>query len=333
MVLMLIGIFILSWSLTLGIRRYALANNIMDCPNHRSSHTTPTPRGGGLAFVTTFLIPLPLLAFFERLTTPIACTLFGAGLLTAFLGFLDDRRPIAAHWRLLGHFLVCTLAVFCMGGLPALSFFGYLVPVNMVMNILAVFYLIWLLNLYNFMDGIDGLAGVEAVSVCLCMAFIYQLKAEPALMLLPLLLAASVAGFLCWNLPPARIFMGDAGSGFLGLMLGLLSIQAAWCDSALFWSWLILLGAFIVDATMTLFIRMFRHEKVHEAHRNHAYQHATRCFGRHLPVTLAIGIINVLWLFPCALLVGLEYLDGLTGVLIGYAPLVILASQFKAGRS
>ncbi|MCF5585074.1 glycosyl transferase, partial [Pseudomonas syringae] len=126
-------------------------------------------------------------------------------------------------------------------------------------------------------------------------------------------------------------FMGDAGSGFLGLVLGVLSIQASWASSQLFWSWLILLGVFIVDATVTLFRRLLRGEKVYEAHRSHAYQFASRRYGRHLPVTLAVGLINLVWLLPVAMWVALKGGDGLTWTAIAYIPLVLLALRFRAG--
>jgi Fuc2NAc and GlcNAc transferase len=145
------------------------------------------------------------------------------------------------------------------------------------------------------------------------------------------LLGCAVAGFLFWNFPPARIFMGDAGSGFLGIILGILSLQAAWISSQLLWAWLILLGVFIVDATVTLIRRLVRGDKIYEAHRSHAYQFASRRFGRHLPVTSAVGVINLVWLLPIALCVTLFGLDGALGLIIAYIPLVILAIRFKAG--
>ncbi len=147
----------------------------------------------------------------------------------------------------------------------------------------------------------------------------------------PLLLSFAVAGFLYWNFPPAKIFMGDAGSGFLGVTLAIFSLQAAWASPSLIWVWVILMGVFIVDATFTLIRRLVRGDKVYEAHRSHAYQYASRKFGRHLPVTLTVGLINVVWLLPVALCVALLGLDGLLGVIIAYVPLVLLAWMFRAG--
>jgi len=138
-------------------------------------------------------------------------------------------------------------------------------------------------------------------------------------------------GFLIWNFPPARIFMGDAGSGFLGIILALLSLQAAWIESRLLWVWLILLGVFIVDATVTLFRRVLRGEKFYQAHRSHAYQYASRILGTHRPVTLAVCAINIFWLMPVASLVAAGKLDGIIGLVVAYLPLLLLAYRYKAG--
>lgn len=126
--------------------------------------------------------------------------------------------------------------------------------------------------------------------------------------------------------------MGDAGSGFLGITLGVLSLQASWVAPQLLWSWLILLGVFIVDATFTLLRRLMRGDKIYEAHRSHAYQYASRRFGRHLPVTLAVAALNLFWLLPIALWVGWGGLDGEVGLVIAYAPLIGLAVKYKAGE-
>jgi len=316
--------------LTWGLRRYALARHLMDIPNGRSSHTVPTPRGGGVAIVLSFLLAVLLLAVAGGLAWPITWALLGAGSGVAVLGFLDDHGHIAARWRLLGHFAAAIWALFWLGGLPPLNLFGSSVDLGWLGHGLAAIYLVWLLNLYNFMDGIDGIASVEAICVGLGGASLYGLLGAEELFVL-LLLAAAVAGFLLWNFPPARIFMGDAGSGFLGIALGVLSLQAAWVAPQLLWSWLILLGVFIVDATFTLLHRLLRGDKVYEAHCSHAYQYASRRFGRHLPVTLVVGAINLLWLLPIALWVGIGGLDGLAGLALAYVPLVLLAVKFKAG--
>lgn len=321
----------LSLVLTAVLRRYALARSIMDIPNARSSHAVPTPRGGGVAIVLAFLLALTLLIADSGTELNGIIALGGAGALIAIIGFMDDHGHIAARWRLLGHFLAAAWALAWLGGLPALEVFGARLDLGWFGAIVAAFYLVWLLNLYNFMDGIDGIASVEAICACLGACLLYWLGGFEQLLILPLLLAMAVAGFLYWNFPPARIFMGDAGSGFLGIALGVLSLQAAWVSSQLFWCWLILLGVFIVDATYTLIRRLSRGDKVYEAHRSHAYQFASRLYGKHLPVTVAVGALNLFWLLPVALCVMLLGLDGVLGVIIAYVPLVILAVRYRAG--
>lgn len=330
--LLIPAVAVLSLLLTAVLRRYALARSLMDIPNARSSHTVPTPRGGGVAIVLSFLLALPVLAALGGMSWAVACALLGAGGWVAVVGFLDDHGHIAARWRLLAHFAGAVWALAWLGGLPPLVVFGLPLNFYWLGHVLAVFYLVWLLNLYNFMDGIDGIAGVEAVTVCLGGALLYWLLGQGSLALLPLLLAAASAGFLYWNFPPAKIFMGDAGSGFLGLVLGILSLQAAWAAPQLLWCWLILLAVFVVDATFTLLRRLIRGDKVYEAHRSHAYQYASRRHGRHLPVTVAVLAINLIWLLPLALLVGMGYLDGLPGFLLASGPLIFLVIKYDAGK-
>lgn len=325
-------VFVTALGLTWLLRRYALASSLMDIPNARSSHSVPTPRGGGVAIVLSFLLGLPLFALLQGSPWAPTIALVGAGFWVAVLGFLDDHGHVAARWRLLSHFGAAMWALVWIGGLPPLQLFGTTVDLGWVGHVLAAVYLVWVLNLYNFMDGIDGIAGVEAVTVCLGGALLYVLLDRAELGVVPLLLAAASAGFLIWNFPPAKIFMGDAGSGFLGLVLGILSLQAAWLAPQLLWSWLILLAVFVVDATWTLLRRLLRGDKVYEAHRSHAYQYASRRAGRHFPVTMAVLGLNLLWLLPLALAVGMGKIDGLLGFLLASAPLVWLAIKYDAGK-
>ena len=332
LLLLVTFVFVITFCLCWLLLRYAGALNLIDVPNQRSSHLVPKARGGGVAIALTFLVALLFLVNNTAVDNYLIFAAVGAGTVVAALGLIDDFTDLSIRWRLLGHFASAIWALYWLGGLPPLSVFGYAFDLGLIGNVLAAVYIVWLLNLYNFMDGIDGIASVEAVCVCLGGALLYVLLGATNLALVPVLLAASVAGFLCWNFPPARIFMGDAGSGFLGLILAVLSLQAAWFTAELLWSWVILLGVFVVDATFTLLRRLLRGDKVYEAHRSHAYQYASRQFAGHRPVTLSVLLINLAWLLPMAVLVGLGYVDGLLGVVIAYLPLVLLAVKFKAGQ-
>ena len=326
-------VFVASWGLSGWFRRQALAHRLLDVPNSRSSHTIATPRGGGVAIVLSTLVAFLILGWTGWLAWPKVWGFCVGGAVVALIGFVDDRGHVAPRWRLAGHFAAALWVLALMGGLPPLTALGFALDSGWLGFAIAALYLVWMLNLTNFMDGIDGIAGVEAITVCLSAVFLSEVAAPGRhLWTAPLILASATLGFLVWNWPPAKIFMGDAGSGFLGLMLGVLSLQAGWVANRLFWSWLILLGVFVVDATVTLIRRMAHGERFYEAHRTHAYQHAAANRGAHIPVTAAVGLINICWLLPVALMVALGWLDGLLGVLVAYAPLVVAVVRLKAGR-
>lgn len=329
----LIAVFVASWLLTLLLRQYALAQSLIDIPNARSSHSIPTPRGGGVAIVLSFVFAVLLMSKLGLVATFDFYSLLGGGLLVALIGFADDHGHVAAKWRLLGHFLAASWAVFWLNGLPPLEFFGSTVHLGWLGNVLAIIYLVWMLNLYNFMDGIDGLASIEAITTCLGLALIHLCEGRTDQVWIFLVLAAAVSGFLYWNFPPARIFMGDAGSGFLGITLSVLVLQATKISPELLWSGGILLGVFIVDSTWTLIHRMLRGEKVYVAHSSHGYQHAARYYSSHRVVTLWVARINVFWLLPISLLVGLKLIDGLSGLIVAYLPISFLAWKFNSGRA
>jgi Fuc2NAc and GlcNAc transferase len=230
------------------------------------------------------------------------------------------------------HFVAAAIAVSALGGLPTLPVFGTDISLGLFGGVLAVVYLVWLLNLFNFMDGIDGISGAEVVSVCSAAAFlIHRTTHDYNVASLPLALAAATLGFLVFNWPPAKIFMGDVGSGFVGFIIGIFSLIAADSVGSLGWVWITLLGVFIVDATVTLIGRLVRKQKPHVAHRSHAFQHLALRFGSHKPVTIGVLGINLLWLFPIALAVTEGRIDGFVGVLIAYTPLTIAALIFGAG--
>jgi Fuc2NAc and GlcNAc transferase len=324
--------FALSWFLSGLALRYALAKQMLDVPNTRSSHTFPTPRGGGIGFVVAFVCSLALLAAVGRLEISSFIALVGGGSGVAILGFVDDHVHLSARWRLIGHFVFAGFALLWLGGLPPLSILGSIAELGWFAWIAGLIYLVWMLNLFNFMDGIDGLASIQTISVCLGMCLIFSLVEAENLIAMPLLLAVTVSGFLLWNFPPAKIFMGDVGSGFLGLIVGLLSIITAWSKPELIYCWAILLGVFIVDATFTLARRILRGEKFYEAHRSHAYQHAAGIYG-HKAVSLAVLAINLLFLLPVAILVALGKCSPIAGLMISFLPLGVLAYYFCAGKS
>lgn len=324
----------LSWWGTGMLQRHVAEGlGMIDRPNERSSHTTPTPRGGGLAIVTVSLA-LSLLLLQQRLLSPtFATAVVGGGVAIALVGFWDDRRHVPAARRLLVHGGAAIWVLFWLGGLPAINVgTKTIVLPAWGAAVLAVFFLVWLVNLYNFMDGIDGIAGAEAVSVSLGAAAILCYADGQASSLSLFVLAGAALGFLCWNWPPAKIFMGDVGSGFLGFVLGVLALYAPVHSRMSFWSWLILLGVFLVDASVTLLVRASRGEMLHVAHRSHAYQRLAQRVRSHGKITVGVLLINVVWLFPLAWLATLRPDNGLWLAVLAMAPLVIICFWAGAGE-
>ena len=323
----------LSWWLTGRVRQYATRVNLLDVPNERSSHSVPTPRGGGVAIVTAFTIALLGMALAGRVDRQLWLALLGGGLLTAALGFLDDKYTIPAKVRFAGHAISAAWALAMMAPMPALVFFDVVVDFGWATPVIAGLFIVWMINLFNFMDGIDGIAGVEAVSVALGGALVWGIVQPTGAWPLAVMFAACGAGFLMWNFPPARIFMGDAGSGFLGFVVAVISLWCATQAPQLLWSWAILSACFLVDATTTLVRRVVRGERFHVAHRSHAYQYASRRHRSHKAVTISVFLINTFWLLPWSVAVALEKIDGATGMLLASAPLICLAYRYKAGDS
>ncbi|MDM1270398.1 glycosyltransferase family 4 protein [Acinetobacter indicus] len=325
-------LFMLAYFLTKLMRNYAIKKNIIDNPNDRSSHSIPTPRGGGVAVVISYISGLFFLIYSQQLDLQVGLALIIAGFVIALLGFLDDHGHINSMLRLAIHFLVAIGVVISLGGFSEVTAFNGL-QLGFIANIIAVLFLVWLLNLYNFMDGINGIASVEAITTVVSMAILYYVLNTTLNSDILWLLAACVFGFLLWNFPKAKIFMGDACSGFLGLTLGILALIALKENLALFCAWIICLGVFVVDATYTLIKRVLSGYKMYDAHRSHSYQILSRKWGSHTPVTLAVAAINLLWLLPLAYYTvtqPLAYPEFM--VLVAYLPLVLIAMKLKAGH-
>ena len=288
-------------------RGYALRHALIDQPGERRSHDMPTPRGGGIAIVTSLLVALAWLALSDTARAPLHVAI-GAGLmLVAGIGWVDDHRPLSPWLRLATHAVAAAIlawAVLAAGGSLATAAMAFVLAVALV-------------NIWNFMDGIDGLAASQAGLVALGYA-VFAGGGSVAWMGSALL--AACAGFLPLNLPRARIFLGDVGSGALGFAVAaLLSMLALQMDRLRAPVLLLPLCAFSVDAALTLGARMVRGERWWTPHTQHAYQRWTRRNGRHGMATsayfvwTAIAVVIMLvarhWL-PVAIMgiVGVGYL-------------------------
>ena len=331
--LLYVAAFGVSAGLTGLVRRIALRRGMLDAPNERSSHAAPTPRGGGLAIVVATTAAIALLSAGGALEWRLACALGGGGIAVAAVGWLDDRRSVQPLMRLLVHFAAALWAVAWLKGLPPLLLGTQMAHPHWGGYVLAVLGIVWILNLFNFMDGIDGIAASEALFVVLAGAWLTLGGANAkGLAFVDLTLAAACGGFLVWNWPPAKIFLGDVGSGYLGYMIAVFALSAGRDDSVALWVWLILGGAFFVDATVTLLRRVARGERVHQAHRSHAYQWLARRWGSHRNVTVAVLAANLVWLLPWAVLAEMFPNLAAGSVLAALVPLALVAAFIGAGR-
>jgi len=324
---------LLAAALTGFTRRAALAHGVLDVPNERSSHAVPTPRGGGVSIVIASIGAFCSLHAFGAIDFDLFAALAGGGLAVAIVGLMDDRSPLPAGVRLLVHLAAAVWAVAWLLGFPEPEARGLYLCVAVGARVGAVAAIAWALNLYNFMDGIDGIAAVEAIFMSWAGALLLLLAGTSGdVAAAALALGASCFGFLLWNWPPARIFMGDVGSGYLGYALGVLMLACARRNWSALWMWLMLGGAFFVDATVTLVRRAVRGERVYQAHRSHAYQWLSRRWRSHRRVTLTVLGLNLFWLLPCAwFALANPKLAGWTAV-VALVPLVGAVLVAGAGR-
>lgn len=284
-----VGTTVAAWLATAAVRWVLLRYAVFDRPNERSSHTAPTPRGGGVALLIVTCGAWALAAVWLGSAPPaFAAAMVGTALLAA-ISWLDDVKggtPVAARLTVQAIAVALALATFQDAGLV---FQGVLPPV--LDRLAAALLWLWFINLFNFMDGIDGISGVEAVSLGAGLALVAWLAGFAAsLVALPALLAAAALGFLAWNWQPARIFLGDVGSVPLGFLLGwLLLITAAqghWLAAA------ILPLYYLADTTITLARRLVRGETVWRAHRGHFYQGAVLGGASHAEVATKVLVCN-----------------------------------------
>jgi len=295
---LLFALLLVSHWLTGRVRQYALRHDMLDRPNERSSHERPTPRGGGLGFSVLLLVSMGLLLVAFPESRNLWIGLLGGGAGVASIGWLDDRFSLSAKLRIVVHLLAAVWAVYWLGGMPQLELGFATLPLGMTGAVLAVLAVIWSTNLYNFMDGIDGIAGSQAVLVGATTAVLSAALGHIDLAVASGAIAASVGGFLIWNWSPAKIFMGDCGSGLLGFLIAVLAIASEGRGAVPLLIWAMLMNVFLVDATATLIRRIFLGEPWYEAHCDHAYQRAVRAGLSHGQASMAsvkvFGVLSLL---------------------------------------
>ncbi len=330
--LLVILSFALAAPLTFLARHYAIKKQLVDIPDERRNHRQATPRGGGIGFVISFSTLLIVVTLMDLIVMNISLVMLASIILITAMGYMDDHRNISSISRLASQ-VIAAVGVMLFLPLPEsfhviANFYvtGWALQAGVFISI------IWLINVYNFMDGIDGITSIEVISVCLLMYLLlfWQNDLNNQALLL-LLLPAAVTGFLLFNWPPASIFMGDVGSCFLGLVMGIMSLLLWSIGDANMWAWVILQGVFVIDSVVTLLRRAARGVKVFDAHSQHAFQHAFRRFNSAHKILMASFIIKLLWLAPWAYAVVNLYVSPLIGLVLAYIPLVVITFYFKAG--
>lgn len=281
-------LLIFSFLLTYFIKNYMIKKSLVASVNERSSHTVPTPHGGGIAIAITWFIGLFYLYFIGQIENNLFyALLFGA--VISIVSFFDDIYELSPKLRLIIQAIVAIGGLYFLGGFETLTFGIFDIQNSIFTNIFAFFMIIWFINLYNFLDGINGYAGSEAVFLAVAGFILFGGNHF-------LVLAVAALGFLYWNWNKAKIFMGDVGSTLLGYNVAIFTIYYANQEPNNFWIWIILFGVYWFDATLTLIRRKLNKERLSQAHKKHAYQRLIQAGWSHYKVTnYSIGLNALLF--------------------------------------
>jgi len=323
--LVAIASFLIAFSSCYWVIRL-LAPKLLDIPNNRSSHSIPTPRGGGIALFACLAAYLIASIAADTLPPVFSTNQWLAIFLVFAISLADDLFSISIAWRLLVQ-LVCALLVIYPLVEP-LTLSTWQIASLLIISTISM---AWITNLYNFMDGINGIAAIEGITCCVALWIINEQSNLIDNPLTLIILGSACLGFLWWNFPRAKLFMGDSGSATLGFTMACLAAPGIFKEPQTLVIWLIILGVFIVDASFTLIRRALTGQKFYAPHRSHSYQRAADTLG-HTRTSIFIGAINLCWLMPIAWLVQDQTLGGITGLAISYSPLVAIAIGLKAGK-
>lgn len=288
---------LVTWTGAVLARRYALGRRMVDEPGDRRSHEGAVPRGGGAGIPVVVTAAAGLAAWTGGLSAGAAIGVGGGLMAVGVFGWLEDHRPVPIPLRILGQAAAVAWLLWWTGGLASLDL-GFRVPLGPAGNLVALLACVWLINLYNFMDGIDALAASEGVFVGAVMGAWFLLAGQEGAALVAWTAAAACAGFLPWNLPPARLFLGDAGStslGFVFAALALVGEQTGTLPAAVS---IIVLGVFAFDATFTVLSRMLNRARWYTPHREHAYQYLVRAGLGHGRTVCRLMAVNLLVILP-----------------------------------
>jgi len=283
-------LLLLSFTVTYLIKNYYIKHALLDEINERSSHSIPTPHGGGIALSLTWFIGLFCLNYTEQIESGLFYALL-VGSIISIVSFFDDLYDLSPKVRLFTQAFVSVGGLYFLGGFNSFGFEFFSIENQIFTNLFAFLMIVWFINLYNFLDGINGYAGSEMVFLSIAGFMLFGGAHF-------IVLAAATLGFLVWNYGNAKIFMGDVGSTLLGYNVAIFTLYYANQTSNNFWIWIILFGLFVFDATFTLLRRKLNHEKLSQAHKKHAYQRLQQSGWSHTKVTTySIGVNLILFFF------------------------------------
>ncbi len=284
MIYLLVGLLLISFTGTYIIQKIAVQRNVLDIPNERSSHSIPTPRGGGLAIVISWYAGIIVLYLLDVLDKNLFLALL-TGILLAIISLLDDIVSLKPLVRFFIQVITAVVAFYFLGGISSVNFTGIEISTNFILYPVSIIGIVWFINLYNFLDGIDAYASIEACFIGLSL-FIFTNN------IVNLILVASVLGFIYWNRPKAKIFMGDVGSTQLGFILAILGIYFHNTTNFNIVYWIMLTSLFWFDATFTLLRRWRNNENLSEAHKKHTYQRIVQAGFTHAKTVYYSLFIN-----------------------------------------
>ncbi len=290
--LILVIFFVLSILFTGLYRQYALSRALLDHPNHRSSHSQPTPRGGGVVFCLLFFISLIALPYLGLAPWDSFKVLGVPSLIIVVLGYCDDINGLPAKLRFSIQMVAAVLFFYLLEVDYSNYLHGWLAALHGVGFVLLVVATVWSTNLYNFMDGTDGIAAVEAITLYGMGGLLLWMQGAHQLAYLAWCLVVGVCGFLVWNWPCAKIFMGDVASSFLGFLVIPFALFGYFEYGLSVFIWFILYLAFTMDATLTLWRRVWHKDKIFEAHKLHAYQRLHQAGYSHTQVLFVMIFLN-----------------------------------------
>ena len=310
---------------------------MVDIPNRRSLHYTPTPKGGGVVFAIILSVTLFVLSLFRPEQLSLFLVVAIAVTPISYLGWLDDRYDISPSVRLTVQFVIASIIIYLVGPFNVIQPEFMAIEIELVLVVMSLLWLVWMINLFNFMDGIDGIVTGQTIIAAVTLNFWFIYYGDIEFGFIYLIVISTGLGFLVWNWSPARIFLGDVGSTSLGMFFGLCAMVGVNQYHIPMGAFVLLFGVFMGDATFTLLRRLLKGENLTQAHRSHLYQRLVEMGYSHGQVSAGVLIV-CLFMAVMATMVAVElsplwawYVLG--GLVLSGSVMVVLAKENAQSRS